>query len=619
MARGDREMNPMAAVWNQAASTVRRAFVPLALYDLLFKVFALVVMTPPTAMALEKLVATSGSLSVTNADIAGFLFSPWGLLFLFLASTFSLTSLFAEEAGLIHIAAQARSGERESWLNALRLTISALPRLLSVAAAQVGILLLWLLPLAAIAGGTYLALLTSHDINWYLTARPPEFWIAVAIGALLALAALGIVSVLLVRWALAVPLCLYQGLTYSSALTRSRELLRSHNTRAALLVMGWITAAILVSLVTLLVLDQGIGLLLTLFADVSTLIVLTALSIGVLTIAGAVLSFVAFAGYSFIVIHLYEELGDRFPDAKTTASASAREGRLGKLAVVIFLLVAAGISFTIVGKATDDLSIGRDVHVTAHRGSSLTAPENSLSAIRQAIDDGADYAEIDVQETADGMLVLLHDTDLMRVAGVNAKIWEVEYGEIRDLDAGSWFSPKYAGERIPTLQQAMDLARGHLRLNIELKYNGHDVRLAERTAELVRESGFVEECVITSLDSTGLQRVREVAPDIEIGQIVTVSIGDFVKLDVDFLSINANVATPAQVRRNRAEGLDTHVWTVNDKSSMARMIERGVNNIITDEPALLRRVIDERAELSDGELLLLALSAHLRDDIDETP
>ena len=154
---------------------------------------------------------------------------------------------------------------------------------------------------------------------------------------------------------------------------------------------------------------------------------------------------------------------------------------------------------------------------------------------------------------------------------------------------------------------------GHLWLNIELKYNGHDVRLAKRTAELVRANAFVENSVITSLDSAGLQRVREVAPDIRIGQIVTVSIGDFVKLDVDFLSINASVATPAQVRRNREAGLDTHVWTVNDEASMARMIERGVNNIITDQPALLRRVIEERATLSDRELLLLALSARLRE------
>jgi glycerophosphoryl diester phosphodiesterase len=603
----------MTAVWQRAISIIRRAIAPLVLYDLLFKVLGLLVMTPLTALALERLVATSGDLSVTNNDIAVFLLSPWGLLFLAAAGTFGFTSLFAEQAGLMHIMGKATRGQREGWLSALRLVISTLPRLLTVAAAQVGILMLWLLPLAAIGGAAYIGLLTEHDINWYLTQRPPAFLFAAGIGVLLALAAFAIVGTLLVRWALVVPFCLYEGLTYRTALTRSRDLLRGHQRRAALLVLGWIATAALASFAVLLILDRGIALLLSLFTGVGPLIAATALAIGVLTIAGAALSFIAFAGYSFIVIHLYEELGGELPAREDTSASEGRKWRFGKQAVVLALLVATGLSAMIVAKATDDLSIGRDVQVTAHRGSSKNAPENSLSAIRQAIHDGADYAEIDVQETADGTLVLLHDTDLMRVAGVNAKIWDIRYDEIRGLDAGSWFSPEFAGEPIPTLQQAIDLARGHLRLNIELKYNGHDKRLAESTAELVRENGFVGESLITSLDSAGLRQVRAVAPEIEIGQIVTLSLGDVLRLDVDFLSMNTTMATPAQVRSNRSAGLNTHVWTVNDHAAMERMIERGVNNIITDEPALLRRVIDERATLSDGELLLLALSARLRE------
>lgn len=606
-------MKPLTAVWHRAASVVHGAIRPLVLYDLLFKALGLLVLTPLTALALERLVATSGSLSVTNADITVFVLSPWGLLFLLAAGAFGLMSMFAEQAGLMHIAETATRGRPEGWLRTLRLVISALPRLLSIATTQIGILMLWMLPLVAIGGGIYLGLLTDHDINWYLTERPPAFWIAIGTGTVLALAALSIVGTLLVRWSMAVPLCLYEGLRHRAALTRSRDLVRGHRKRVALLVLGWIAAAAITSAILLLILDQSIGLLLSLFDNLNALIAVTALAIGVLAAAGVALSFIAFAGYSSIVIHLYHELGGRFPEEKSTAATRPRTLRVGGLTVSLTLLLAAGTSAMIVDSAVNDLSIGRDVQVTAHRGSSLTAPENSLAAIRQAIADGADFAEIDVQETADGTLVLLHDTDLMRVAGVNAKIWEVEYVEIRDLDAGSWFSPEFAGETIPTLQQAIDLARGHLRLNIELKYNGHDVRLAERTAELVRRNGFVEECVITSLDNAGLRRVRQVAPDVRIGQIVTLSIGDFLKLDVDFLSINASVATQAQVRESRRAGLDTHVWTVNDEASMARMIERGVNNIITDEPALLRRVIEERAAYSDGELLLLALSARLRE------
>ncbi len=281
--------------------------------------------------------------------------------------------------------------------------------------------------------------------------------------------------------------------------------------------------------------------------------------------------------------------------------------------LALALLVSAGTSVAMTRAIVNDLKVGRDVLVTAHRGSSLQAPENSLSAIRQAIDDGADFAEIDVQETRDGTLVLLHDTDLMRIAGLPKKIWEVDYAEIKDLDAGSWFSDAFATEHIPTLEQAMDLAQGRIRLNIELKYNGHDQDLAGRVARLVKTRGFSDHCIITSLDAKGLIAVSAIAPDLRLGLIVTVSMGDVSQLPVDLLSMNREQATPAQVRTNRGKGLETHVWTINDRSDMARMIERGVNNIITDEPALLRQVIAERAALSDAELLLLSLSARLKE------
>ena len=97
------------------------------------------------------------------------------------------------------------------------------------------------------------------------------------------------------------------------------------------------------------------------------------------------------------------------------------------------------------------------VEVTAHRGSSSSAPENTLSAIRQAIADQADYAEIDVQETLDGVIVVLHDSDLMRVTGKKLNIWETTFAKARKLDAGSWFSPEFAGEKIPTLEEAIGL------------------------------------------------------------------------------------------------------------------------------------------------------------------
>ena len=327
----------------------------------------------------------------------------------------------------------------------------------------------------------------------------------------------------------------------------------------------------------------------------------------------ASLSFLILTVCAVVLIHLYLELlgVDRMP--KQRLDAAAKQAHVPRLAIIGVLIGLLGGSFVIADNRLQDLRVGRDVEITAHRGSSRYAPENTLSALYQAISDGADYAEIDAQETADGVVVLLHDTDLMRIAGLSTKIWEAKFDDLRRVDAGSWFSPEFAGEQIPTLEEALLVAGRRIGLNIEIKFNGHDQQLAERVVELIRKAGYTSHCVISSLNQQGLARVRELAPEIRIGQIVTVAVGDVTKLDVDFLSMNQDQVTAAQVRINRRAGLATHVWTINDPDDMATMLDYGVDNIITDEPTTLRALVNERATRSDAELPLLALGRELRD------
>ena len=99
-----------------------------------------------------------------------------------------------------------------------------------------------------------------------------------------------------------------------------------------------------------------------------------------------------------------------------------------------------------------------------------------MAAIEQGIEDGADWSEIDVQETSDGEVVVFHDSDFMRLAQVNRKIWEVTAAELEDIDLGSWFDAAYADERAPTLREVPASAKGRAKVVIELKYHGHDQR-----------------------------------------------------------------------------------------------------------------------------------------------
>jgi glycerophosphoryl diester phosphodiesterase len=582
-------------------------------YDLLYKAVGVVVLAPLGAWVLQRLIRTSGAVSVTNEAIADFLLSLPGLAFVLLAASLTLSSFYAELAGLMHIAAGAGRGRPVSWADALATALAALPRLLHLALWQVGILLVRLLPLAAVGALAYALLLSEHDINWYLAERPPALTAALGIGAMLALAAFGILVRLLTDWALSVPLCLYEQARGREALGRSAALLRGQRWRAFRVVVMSLALALAAAALMLWLADMGLGVLLRLIDGVGVLVFATAVAVVLLAALAALLSFAVMAVLAVSIMHLYLSLmeADGLPDERW--DTGARATRVPRWAIAGGLALLALGAGGLAAQSLSDLRLGRDTRVTAHRGSSAAAPENTLAAIYQAVSDGADFAEIDVQETADGELVLLHDKDLMRIAGMPVNIWNARLEDVRLVDAGSWFGPAFAGEQIPTLGEAMQAAGRRMGLNIELKYNGRDQRLAERVVEQIRAAGFSGRAIVTSLSQDGLAEVRALAPQLRIGQIVTAALGNTRRLDVDLLSMNQAHVTPAVVRGNRRAGLETHVWTVDGEADMARMLDYGVDNIITNRPAALRALIDARAELSERQLLLLALARKLRE------
>jgi glycerophosphoryl diester phosphodiesterase len=233
------------------------------------------------------------------------------------------------------------------------------------------------------------------------------------------------------------------------------------------------------------------------------------------------------------------------------------------------------------------------VAVTAHRGSSGYAPENTLSALRRAIDDGADFAEIDVQLTLDGTVVVIHDADLKRVTGVRKKISEISYEEIKTLDAGSWFSSEFRGEPIPTLKEMLALAKGKIRLNVELKFHGRDDQLVEKVLQIIQDQHVESQCLISSMNYKGVMRVKTLNPDLITGFIVVRRVGDLSRFGTDFLSLNKGIASRRVIASAKRWGKGIHVWTVNDPKEMAHFINLSVDSIITDIPKILIEVMGQ--------------------------
>ncbi len=226
------------------------------------------------------------------------------------------------------------------------------------------------------------------------------------------------------------------------------------------------------------------------------------------------------------------------------------------------------------------------VYNCAHRGASGHAPENTLAALKLAVALGADMAEIDVQQTADGQLVLFHDETLERTSTGTGLLAERTLTELRVLDAGSWFSQHCAGEKIPTLVEAISAVRGCLSLNIELKADSSAPGMLDRLLATIADQDFADHCVVTSFDHALIDDLVSREPDFATGYIVGregLPVDAF-RSKVDVLSLEKSLIEEAELEFATAAGKAVHAWTVNDAEEMSRLVALGVGGVITNYP-----------------------------------
>jgi len=291
---------------------------------------------------------------------------------------------------------------------------------------------------------------------------------------------------------------------------------------------------------------------------------------------------------------------------------SHRKRRYISALLTLFILVGEVGYLVYVSRtysSISDLSVNTPA-VTAHRGGALKTPENTMSAIWYSVESLSDFAEIDVQETKDHVIVLLHDTNLKRVTGLNKNIWELTYQEVSQLDAGVKFNSRFLGEQIPTLEEVIEYAAGKIKLNIEVKANGHNDNIVSKVVQLIHQYNFQESCVVTSMNYTFLQQVKALDPDIRTGYTMTMAYGSVQKMEAaDFISVKNTYINKSLVEDAHAFGKEVHAWTVNYPGDIKRMISCGVDNIITDNPGLVHQVYlgDAKSETGFTDLIRYTL------------
>lgn len=582
---------------------------PLILFEILWKLVTLLVIAPACAGLIQLAIHLAKLKYLTTSNLLQFLRSPWTILLLAVLLLLAALYTLFEIAAVCTCFRQSRFQKVRTTLG--RMVRSGLQSVLHFFRGGGPFLVLHLLVLIPLmqfsaTSGIFTAMGIPDFLAYYMTKK--EFLLPIYVVAII------LCCLLSVRWVFSSVLFTQNQCSYRSARATSVQLVRGRFWQTFFSVLVW-NCCYFAALLVFLCLITVVVLMVIRATGSNDLIMSQAMRILKLLIQIVLWSFSFFAT-PICMAHLTALLEKRcvqMPEVvlpePIPLSRSAKPFRRSTavLTACCFTVAALGLNLSYVysvftGKANFRLALFQNPTVMAHRGLSADAPENTLYAFSDAISVGADFIELDVQQTRDGVLVVMHDSNLKRTTGVNKDIWDVDYADIQNLDAGSWFDPAYANARIPTLEETLQFVDKRARLNIEIKPTKHGSDTLEQdVAELITRYQYTDACYVTSFSYGSLKKVKEANPEIRTGYLMSVAYGQFYSLKyADAFSLNKVFVTSQVVNAAHQQGKQIFAWTVNSMSEVRSLCNLHVDSIITDDPVMVQNVISRD---STGETL----------------
>ena len=582
---------------------------PLILFEILWKLVTLLVIAPACAGLIQLAIHLAKLKYLTTSNLLQFLRSPWTILLLAVLLLLAALYTLFEIAAVCTCFRQSRFQKVCTTLG--RMVRSGLQSVLHFFRGGGPFLVLHLLVLIPLmqfsaTSGIFTAMGIPDFLAYYMTKK--EFLLPIYVAAII------LCCLLSVRWVFSSVLFTQNQCSYRSARATSVQLVRGRFWQTFFSVLVW-NCCYFAALLVFLCLITVVVLMVIRATGSNDLIMSQAMRILKLLIQIVLWSFSFFAT-PICMAHLTALLEKRcvqMPEVvlpePIPLSRSAKPFRRSTavLMACCFTVAALGLNLSYVysvftGKANFRLALFQNPTVMAHRGLSADAPENTLYAFSDAISVGADFIELDVQQTRDGVLVVMHDSNLKRTTGVNKDIWDVDYADIQNLDAGSWFDPAYANARIPTLEETLQFVDKRAKLNIEIKPTKHGSDTLEQdVAELITRYQYTDACYVTSFSYGSLKKVKEANPEIRTGYLMSVAYGQFYSLKyADAFSLNKVFVTSQVVNAAHQQGKQIFAWTVNSMSEVRSLCNLHVDSIITDDPVMVQNVISRD---STGETL----------------
>ena len=237
----------------------------------------------------------------------------------------------------------------------------------------------------------------------------------------------------------------------------------------------------------------------------------------------------------------------------------------------------------------------------AHRGASAAAPENTLAAFELAVYLGADGIELDLQLSRDGEVAICHDFNVDKTTNASGRVSDFTLSDLKQMDAGSWFSEEFSGETIPTLDETIERVGSRLLFNVELKTGAIRANgLEEKVGDIIQRRDFHSRVIVSSFNPFALLRMHRVDPRIDLGLLHAPDLPFYLRnpwlrhlIPFQAMHPEGKMADEAYMRWARKRGYRVNVWTVDSPADIRRLIALDVNTVISNRPDLVREIIDQ--------------------------
>ncbi|EEL89580.1 Glycerophosphodiester phosphodiesterase [Bacillus cereus AH1272] len=579
--------------------TVRFAFWNVLTFQLAYKLLAAIVFVPLFGIIFNKLLYFGGYANATNDELLAFLKTPYGIFAIVILSLLALFLIFTEFAVLIIISYFAHKRQKVKLRPILYKTVTYLPTLFTYCLPGFILYAVVLLPLLNIGYET--ALIPQIQIPNFITGE----LFKTTMGQVGYYTFFAVVAYLNLRWIFVLPIVVLEQKPFRTAARKSATLVKESFFKVLFFLVGFFISIGIVYGVFFGMYLLCLWGMYEFTNPQGTFALLAESTMSVfLTSTLYLFSFIVTPFYIMAITRLYLQkvpvedvlLEEGLDYSKTKADKCFFQKHRWKfIGVYIVGIITAGMVVAFI--VTFISNSYKEPIIMAHRGYISKGVENTKEAVQGAIDAKADYAEIDVLQTKDGELAVIHDLKLKRLANANVHVSDLTMEELRQLTLSQ---DGFSGQ-ISTLDEIIKLAKGKIKLNIEVKLHGGEKDFVNKVLKAIKDNEFEKQCVIQTLHYPLIKEFKRANPNIKVGYILYASRANLKNVKADFYVAEEYMLNKKLVKEARKLNKPIYVWTVNDMESLKGYYKLNVDGIITDYPEDARETIKMLKEQEDRE------------------